>query len=166
MSGDAIRELVQALLGVLGARIDTVEVGSGPRMVIAVTSPDSQMLVGPHGETLSAINTLARRLVEAKSPRDDSTESPTFLVDINGYHEAKLEDLREKARLLASRARLFQHEVELPPMSSYERLVIHEMFADDPEIQTVSVGEGKFRHIVLKYTTSKHGSGMSDAGAL
>jgi len=107
------------------------------------------MLIGPHGETLSALNMLARRLVETKAPES----KPNFLIDVGGYHEERLEELRSSARLLATRARLFKHEVELPPMSSYERLVIHEMFADDPEIETTSEGEGKFRHIVLKYKT-------------
>ena len=33
-------------------------------------------------------------------------------------------------------------------------LVVHELFAEDPEIRTESAGEGKFRHIVLKYRDS------------
>ena len=57
-------------------------------------------------------------------------------------------------RLLAQRARLFKHDVEMGPMSAYERLVVHELFADDPEIKTESQGEGKFRHIVLKHKTA------------
>ena len=55
------------------------------------------------------------------------------------------------ARMLAQRARLFKHDVEMEPKSAYERLVIHELFSNDPEIKTESAGEGKFRHIVLKY---------------
>jgi predicted RNA-binding protein Jag len=39
----------------------------------------------------------------------------------------------------------------MPPMSSYERLVVHELFAEDPEIETRSEGEGKTRHIILAY---------------
>ncbi len=35
-------------------------------------------------------------------------------------------------------------------MSAYERLVVHELFSEDPDIKTESQGEGKFRHIVLK----------------
>ena len=136
------------MLTALGARVDSVEISAGPRTVVAVSSPDGTALVGTHGEVLQALNSVARRLVEAKS---GAGEAPTFLIDINGYHEAKLEELRQNARLLAARARLFKHEVDLPPMSSYERLVIHELFADDPEIETLSTGEGKFRHIVLKY---------------
>ena len=62
-----------------------------------------------------------------------------------------MERVRANARMLAQRARLFKRDVEMSPMNPYERLVVHELFAEDPEIQTLSEGEGKFRHIVLKY---------------
>jgi spoIIIJ-associated protein len=156
MSADAIKSTVEGLLGSLGASIDSIQISDGARTVVAVSSPESKLLIGPRGETLSAINMIARRLVEAKMRPEELSGSPNsdssnFLIDINGYHEAKLEELRSNARLLAARARMFKHEVEMPPMSSYERLCIHEMFANDPEIETISTGEGKFRHIVLKY---------------
>ena len=81
-------------------------------------------------------------------------EAAAFLIDVNGHHEAQMEHVRQDARTLAQRVRLFKHDVEMPPLSSYERLVVHEMFSNDPDITTESAGEGKFRHIVLKYQTS------------
>jgi spoIIIJ-associated protein len=83
--------------------------------------------------------------------RAHGEEAAVFLIDVNGHHETQMERVRQEARVLAQRARLFKHDVEMPPLSSYERLVVHEMFAEDPEIDTESAGEGKFRHIVLKY---------------
>jgi predicted RNA-binding protein Jag len=65
-----------------------------------------------------------------------------------------MERVRQEARAFAQRARLFRHDVDMPPLSSYERLVVHELFADDEEIRTESAGEGKLRHIVLKYQGS------------
>lgn len=149
MDSSSLRALVEELLATLGLSADEIAVSSGSRVVVAVSSPDSKVLIGPHGEHLSALNTIARRLAEAKH----GEEAANFLIDVNGYHEARLETLREQARLLAQRARLFKHDVELSPMSSYERLVIHELFSGDPEIRTESQGEGKTRHIVLKYNT-------------
>lgn len=131
------------LLGVEGA----VELKTGHRTVVAVSSPDSARLIGPNGEHLRALNMIARRLVEQKYGED----AANFLIDVNGYHETAMEKVRQGARMLAQRARLFKHDVDLEPMSSYERLVVHELFAEDPEIKTESAGEGKFRHIVLKY---------------
>ena len=147
MDATLLKELVSSLLTSLGAPTEEVVVTNGHRTIVAITSKDSKELIGPHGEHLRALNTILRRLVEAKQ----GEEAANFLVDINGYYEEKMEVVRGNARMLAQRARLFKHDVELEPMSPYERLVVHELFSDDPEIQTESQGEGKFRHIILKY---------------
>lgn len=160
MPSDIIKSTVEGLLAVLGAKIDAIRILDGTRTVVAVDSPDAAILVGQKGENLQALNTLARRLVEAKMRMEEistPSDSINFLIDVNGYHEAKLKELRANARLSADRAKMFRHEVELPPMSSYERLVVHEMFAGDPEIETASSGEGKFRHVVLKYKIQDSG---------
>ena len=143
----SLKSIASELLSLLGLEVDTIDVSSGHRTVVKVSSKDSKHLIGPHGEHLRALNTLARRLVETKH----GEEAANFLIDVNGYHEEKMESVRANARMLAQRARLFKHEVEMSPMSPYERLVVHELFTDDPEIATESRGEGKFRHIVLKY---------------
>ncbi len=147
MDAENLKVLVSKLIEMLGLRADSVTVSDGPRVVVAVSSPDSRELIGPHGEHLQALNMLARRLAESKT----GERTANFLIDVNGFHESRLQSLRENAQLLAQRARLFKHEVEMSPMGSYERLVIHELFASDPEIATESQGEGKTRHIVLKY---------------
>src|SRR4051812_4404612 len=148
-----LKETIEKLLELMGVAVDEVAVSSGHlpegkagRTVVRVSSPDSEKLIGPQGEHLRALNMIARRVIEAKH----GEEAASFLVDVNGYHEEQLEGVRKAARMLAQRARLFKHDVEMDPMSSYERLVVHELFADDPEIKTESAGEGKFRHVVLK----------------
>ena len=144
-----LQSLISELIQTMGYG-GSVSVAAGHRTVVRVESPDSKELIGPHGEHLRALNMLARRLAETKW----GAEAASFLIDVNGYHEEQMERVRQTARMLAQRARLFKHDVEMPPSSPYERLVVHELFADDPEIATESAGEGKFRHIVLKYKTS------------
>lgn len=158
MDSGTLQNLVSTLLQLLGTETESVSValarpGQPGRTVVAVTLPagdDAKNIIGPHGEHLRALNALARRLVEAKH----GEEAAAFLIDINRYHEEKMDAVRANANMLAQRARLFKHDVEMNPMSPYERLVVHELFSDDPDIQTESHGEGKFRHIVLKYKNS------------
>ena len=57
--------------------------------------------------------------------------------------------------MLGERAKVFKYDVEMSPMNSYERRIIHSLFANDREISTESVGEGKVRRVVLKYTNNK-----------
>lgn len=154
MPSDKLQAFVSELLEKLGIEFESLSVSSGHlrdgkagRTVVRVMTKDQALLPGPQGEHLRALNTLARRMAE----KAHGEEAASFLIDANEYHEAQLEQVRERARMLAQRARLFKHDVEMPPLSSYERLVVHELFAGDPEIKTESAGEGKFRHIVLKY---------------
>lgn len=150
MDSTLLKETTAHLLSLLGVAADNIEVSNGHRTIVAVTSSDSKKIIGPHGEHLRSLNTIARRLIETKH----GEEAANFLIDVNGYHEEKMEGVRQNARMLAQRARLFKHDVEMSPMSPYERLIVHELFSEDPEIKTESRGEGKFRHIVLKYKES------------
>lgn len=150
MHKEALKSFVETLLATMGYPAERVEVVGTHRTTVAVTSNESKELIGPNGDHLHALNTIARRMVERAHGEDASS----FFIDINEYREAELERVRQQALMLAQRARLFKHDVELPPQSAYERLVVHELFAEDPEIATESTGEGKFRRIVLRYKTT------------
>src|ERR1043166_283381 len=106
MSPELLKSFIHGLLEKLGVEAE-IEVQHGHRTVARVTSPDSKRLIGPGGEHLRALNTVAKRLAEAKH----GDEAAGFLIDVDGYHEASLERVREHARMLAQRARLFKHDV-------------------------------------------------------
>ncbi|HEV7449078.1 MAG TPA: R3H domain-containing nucleic acid-binding protein [Candidatus Paceibacterota bacterium] len=150
MEPTLLKEFVATFLSKLGVETSALDVTTGHRTVVAAKVDDAKLLPGPGGEHLRALNTLAKRMIEKAHGED----AAAFLIDVNGHHESQMELVRNEARTLAQRARLFKHDVEMPPLSAYERLVIHELFANDPEIKTESAGEGKFRHIVLKYKDS------------
>ncbi len=147
MEPSKLHAFISELLQKMGHEAESVSVSTGHRTLAAVTMGDPSPFLSAQGEALRALNTVAKRMVEKAYGED----AAAFLIDINGHHEAQMERVRGEARVLAQRARLFKHDVEMPPLSSYERLVVHEMFADDEDIKTESAGEGKFRHIVLKY---------------
>ncbi len=142
-----LKAFVEEFLHKMGHETQAVEVSVGHRTVVAITTAAPDALLGPGGEHLRALNTLAKRMVEKAHGED----AAAFLIDVNGHHEGQMERVRQEARTLAQRVRLFKHDVEMPPLSSYERLVVHELFSNDVDIETESTGEGAFRRIVLKY---------------
>ena len=144
---ELLKDFVALFLEKLSITIDSVSVSSNPRTTVSVVSPQGVDLVGKNGENLQAINTLVKRMIEKKY----GAESASVLVDINRYHEDKIDRVRASAQELAAKARLSMRDIEMEPMSSYERLVVHELFVEDPTITTASEGEGALRHIVLKY---------------
>jgi spoIIIJ-associated protein len=147
MDNDVLKQLVEKLVELLEVETTSVTVNGTRRTVVEVTSPQGEKLIGENGETLRALNTVAKRLMEAKH----GTAATTFILDVNNFQDAKLEGVRNNARQAAQRVRLFKNEAALDPMTAYERLVVHELFAEDPEIATESAGEGTLRHIVLTY---------------
>src|ERR1051325_10815410 len=131
MSTADLQNFIAELLAKLGIEPRSLTVTTGHRTLVAIELGEDTLLPGPGGEHLRALNSVAKRLVEHKW----GAESAAFLIDVNGHHESQMEHVREKARALAQRARLFKHDVEMPPLSAYERLVVHELFANDPEIK-------------------------------
>ena len=63
-----------------------------------------------------------------------------------------IERLKLKAKILANRARDMKANIEMDPMSSYERLIVHGILTNEPSVKTESTGEGRNRRIVIKYT--------------
>ncbi len=148
MKDEIIKEL-ESILKSLNVEISSIETKpSFKGFTFFIQSPDSALLIGREGETLDALTYLLRRIVETKFAEGIGRE---ISIDVNGYKEARVEKLKDAARMLAERAKMFKHDVEMDPMSSYERLVIHSAFENDPSIKTESYGEGRFRRVVIKY---------------
>ncbi|MBI2618027.1 hypothetical protein HYW58_01085 [Candidatus Kaiserbacteria bacterium] len=146
---ETIKNTIRHFLGKLSIEPDSIDVKEHKlHPIFSVrTEKDSALLIGNRGESLQALNYLIKKALE----KDADIGEMKFLIDVNGYQERKLEELEKKAHALADRARMFKHEVEMEPMNAYERMVVHALFADNPSIETMSAGEGKFRRITIRY---------------
>ena len=147
---EQITDTIRTLLGHLGVILNDISVETDERIKsfrFVVSTPDSAVLIGERGARLLALNHLVKRIIE----RELKDENISFLIDVNDYQKKRIDDIRIKAHMLAERARYFKSSVEMDPMSSYERLVIHSEFENDPSIKTESYGEGRFRRVVIKY---------------
>jgi len=71
-------------------------------------------------------------------------------LDINDYKKKKIEYLKEMARSLADEVALLKKEKFLPPMSSYERRIIHLEIAERKDVTSQSFGEEPERKVVIK----------------
>lgn len=149
-----IVDVIKTLLTHLGVVVTSVEEEFDEKTTsqrFMVVTPETSILIGEGGTRLLALNHLMKRIVEKKF----STEATAFMVDVNGYQKKQVEDIRTKAHILAERARYFKSSVEMDPMSSYERMIVHSEFAESPDISTESVGVGRDRRIVLRYSETK-----------
>ncbi len=130
--------------------------------IFAIQADDARALIGMHGDTVHAIDHLVKKIVEQRAGESrkgeergggEERDSLHFLVDVNDYRGKQIKDLQQKALMMAERARSFQYDVELSPMTAYERLIIHTTLQDAPNVKTESQGEGRNRRVVIRYTS-------------
>ena len=148
MDEETLQKYIKDFVEKMGVTVESVEiVAIAAHTMFNIITPDSKQLIGPHGEHLRSLNYVIRRITERKT---DAKESK-FMVDVNGYQYKTIQEIEQKAKLLADRVRTFKSSAAMNPMSAYERMIIHSMFSDDKEILTESEGMGPARHIILKY---------------
>ena len=147
-----IKSFLENILSSLNVHADGIEItedAATGKKVFVIKTKESGILIGENGETLQALTHLVHRMMQK-----GAEEIADFSLDINDYKSSMIEKLKMKANMLAERARGMRANVELEPMSSYERLIIHGVLTDQPNIKTESIGEGKDRRIVIKYIES------------
>ena len=153
MENIEIKAIIEDVLHKMTVEVESIEMeDNGFNTTFQIHTADAGILIGNRGETLDALSYIIRRIVQQKI--NDREKKAVFIVDINNYQTKKLDEFKEGLNTSADRVRLFKEPVELSPMTSYERMIVHSTFSDDPEINTASEGEGKFRRVVLKHAGS------------
>jgi spoIIIJ-associated protein len=117
---------------------------------INIKTEEPRILIGERGETLSEIQHLLKLILKRKI-KAEKPEEPFFIdLDINDYKKKKIDYLKEIAKNAAEEVLMTKKEKELPPMSSYERRIVHLELAQRTDIVSESVGEEPERRIVIK----------------
>jgi spoIIIJ-associated protein len=118
------------------------------------------LFLGRGGEGLFALNHLVKKIIESKLiEKNKEGENPTennlaILIDINGFQKKRIENIHAVAHMMAERARYFKSNIEVDPMSAFERRIVHEFLAEATDLKTESTGEGMARRVVIKYIGS------------
>jgi spoIIIJ-associated protein len=103
-------------------------------ILLDVKIEDSGRLIGRQGQTLADLQYITNRILF----QQDAT-SPKVMVDVGGYRLQAREALVKKAKEAADKVRRWGEPVELEPMGSFDRRIIHHAFKDDPDVETHSV---------------------------
>ena len=115
---------------------------------ISLRVNDSGFLIGAGGQNLTALEHILRLLVL----KYVGPEWRVFL-DINNYRQGQDDVLKDMAKKLARQVSLTKKQIELEPMNSRHRRIIHTELALNADVFTESIGEGLDRHIVIKPIT-------------
>ena len=113
---------------------------------IKISSDHNSILIGKDGETLQALNEVCRNAANSTFKK-----RVRILLDINDYKNDKYAKIISIAKREAVRVSKTKITASLSPMSADERRVIHNALVSFNHVKTVSVGEGKERHITIVY---------------
>ncbi len=148
-----LEKAIKDLLQNIPFSVEEISIGfdeAGSDLWCSLSSSDSRHLIGRDGETLGSLTHLLKKILD-KRLRDSGLENANFILDINGYQKKRISDLRARAHMLAERARFFKSSVEAPPMSSFDRRIIHDHLTGCEDLRTESSGVGRDRKVVIYY---------------
>lgn len=123
--------------------IDEYE-GDDGELILDVTSPNLAVLIGRHGRTLESLQTMFSLIVSRRL----GFRYPV-VVDIEGYKSRRNDKVASMAHSAASRAVRQHGSVALPPMSAYERRLVHIALRDNAAVETHSEGVDPERRVVV-----------------
>lgn len=138
--------IVQDILAGCGADADVNLTESERDIEIDVSGENLGPIIGRKAQTLDAIQLLAY-LISSKAVDPDARRRVT--VDVDEYRAAREEELFDTADAAAAEALETGVSVELEPMSSNDRRVVHHRLADHEAVETESSGEGISRRVVV-----------------
>ena len=140
------KELLDTMLGYLGFVVDIDETtNESGNTVLQIYTEESRRLIGRDGETLDAIQFLLNRLIQAKDK-----DALKVTVDCEHYRSMREDRIVQRVRELAERVRVTGRSLQLEPMNSYERRIVHNAFKDDPDVGTWSPSDSaRIKQITL-----------------
>jgi spoIIIJ-associated protein len=117
---------------------DTVE--------ISIEGGDLGLLIGPKGQTLAAVQELARTVAQRRLA---GPHQGRVRLDVSGYRKRRAEALTRFALQVAADVKESGTPKVLEPMSPPDRKVVHDALNDFEGVHTASEGEDSRRRVVV-----------------
>lgn len=132
----AAQEILDIMLHHLGCPGDiTIEDANEESPALFVRADDTMAtsLIGKNGERLNDMQHLVNKLLKQKIP-----DAPRVRLDINGYRSGKEDQFLNEVRRSGDQVRATGAIVQLEPMNSFQRRLVHSFFKDDPQVRSCS----------------------------
>lgn|SRR5581483_1686392 len=113
---------------------------------LRVDGEDLGLLIGPKGQTLQAIQELARTVVQRQA---SGTHHGRVRIDVAGYRQRRREALERFTRQVAADVLATGVARALEPMHPADRKVVHDVVNEIDGVQTTSEGEEPHRRVVI-----------------
>ena len=124
--------------------------------IVADDDTDIKHLIGKDGEVVDALQQLTRLAVQQKIG-----ERSHLIVDVDGFLRRKREHLREQALDAIDEVRETGDPVNMKPMNSFERKIVHDMVREEG-LKSRSHGEEPHRYVTIYLKAKSGGEDLPD----
>lgn len=139
------KAILEKILESLGFQATVEEQQIEDGLLLDIKTDDSGRLIGRQGQTLADLQYVVNRMLFQQDQN-----APRVTVDVGGYRTQAREALIQRAKAAADKVRQHGDIVELEPLNSFERRIVHQAIKDDPDIETHSVEvEGTDKKVIL-----------------
>ncbi len=140
-----VKEMVGDLLSYITPQPQfSVKINNENVNVYIEDSPNTGLIIGKEGQTISAMEHLLNKMIAKKWP-----EKVYIHLDAAGYKERQENYLKKQVMQLAQRAKISGRPISTKPLSSYHRRVVHLALKNDKDIITHSTGEGPLKRVQI-----------------
>lgn len=115
--------------------------------LVSIETKDAGRLIGARGESLEGLQLLVNQIMSRKMGEEGFKR---VILDVSGWRKQKEEELVSMAKDLAAQVRSSGKDIELEPLSPWQRRVVHMAISEMAGLVSESVGEGRDRHVVIK----------------
>ncbi|WP_424467454.1 protein jag [Pseudoclavibacter helvolus] len=143
--GDIAADYLEELLDISDVDGDLdIEVRESRTYISVNSDGDSNLSKLADGETVDALQHLTRLAVQA-----ETGEFSRLILDIGGSRDARRTELAGLVDRAIARIEEGASSAALPPMSSYERKIVHDIVSERGYVSE-SEGEARERHTVIR----------------
>jgi spoIIIJ-associated protein len=125
--------------------LQAAEMKTSEGILYDIRGDDARLLLAENGELLDALEHILFQVYGRDLPREQR-----FICDAEGYRQTRRAELQAMARFAADNVRKNGKPFTFGVLNSSERRTIHMSLAEEPDLETESVGEGKNRRLQIR----------------
>jgi spoIIIJ-associated protein len=148
------REVVGTMLGLLGYEDLSFDaqttllpeaIEGEESLVLSIQGSGTDRLLADEARPLNALQFLSRLIVSRRT-----AHWANLLLDVGGDRARRMRELYQLAEQSAELVERDGRAVSLPPMTPYERRVVHLALRNHPSVATQSIGTGEGRKVTVR----------------
>ena len=157
---EQITKIINEIVEPISGKVDLDFIKEGDQWRVNVTSDNGDKLIGYKGELLNALQHVLRVLIHKLNP-DDRTK---FILDVSLARQKREEYINKKIPQMA-KEEVLKNGITfiIQNLSSYERRIFHSFLAEVKGLETVSVGDGYTRKLLIRQTSEIGSLGLDNS---